>query len=77
MTPLELKITEFLNDVFGVTVETNDTPLVSDGLIDSMQVLEVAMFLEAEADTTLAETDLVVENFDTVTAMAALVASKG
>lgn len=77
MTPLELKITEFLNDVFGVTVETNDTPLVSDGLIDSMQVLEVAMFLEAEADTTLAETDLVVENFDTVTAMAALVTSKG
>lgn len=76
MTPLETKIIEFIQETFGVTVASTTDPLVSSGAIDSMQVLDVAMFLETVADTTLDETDLIVENFDTVAAMAALVSSK-
>lgn len=77
MTPLELKITAFIQDTFGISIASADEPLITNGVIDSMQVVDVAIFLETEANTTLAETDLVVENFDTVSAMAALVASKG
>lgn len=77
MTSLETKITVFIQDTFGVSLQSADEPLITNGVIDSMQVLDVAMFLETVGNTTLEETDLVVENFDTVAAMAALVSSKG
>ncbi|MEL6886440.1 MAG: acyl carrier protein [Pseudomonadota bacterium] len=77
MTSLETKITAFIQDTFGVSIQSADEPLITNGVIDSMQVLDVAMFLETVGNTTLEETDLVVENFDTVAAMAALVSSKG
>ena len=77
MTDIEMKIQKFLQDTFGIVVVGAETPLVSDGLIDSMQVLDVAMFLEEEAGVALDEADLVIENFDTVSAMAQLVSAKG
>ena len=76
MTDLSQSIQTFLKDSLGIAVDGVSTPLVSGGLIDSMQVVEVAMFLETQADITLDENDLVVENFDSIEAMASLVASK-
>jgi len=76
MNTLSNAIETFLKNSLGIPVASHTDPLVSAGLIDSMQVVEVAMFLETQADITLEETDLVVENFDSVEAMASLVASK-
>lgn len=76
MTAYAEKIEVYLKDTLGIPVESHATPLVSAGLIDSMQVVEIATFLESSADILLDESDLIVENFDSVEAMAALVAAK-
>ncbi|MEO9576105.1 MAG: acyl carrier protein [Tateyamaria sp.] len=77
MTEIEQKISQFMQDTFGVAVVTANTSLVSEGYIDSMQVLEVAMFLETEFGLALDEADLIVENFDTLSAMSSLVSARG
>jgi acyl carrier protein len=76
MTNLAIEIESYLKNSFGIVVDSHSSSLVSNGLIDSMQVVDVAMFLETLADVTLDETDLIVENFDSVEAMATLVTSK-
>ncbi len=76
MTNLATEIESYLKNSFGIVVDSHSSSLVSNGLIDSMQVVDVAMFLETLADVTLDEADLIVENFDSVDAMATLVTSK-
>jgi acyl carrier protein len=52
-----------------------DTPLLT-GLVDSMQVAELASFVEEEFQVTLEFNDVTEENFRTVRALADLVTGK-
>ncbi|MBK8978397.1 MAG: acyl carrier protein [Planctomycetes bacterium] len=53
---------------------TGDTPLVSAGIIDSAGVLHVVEWLEERFGIRVADDDVTPENFDTIDALARLVA---
>lgn len=65
---LETKILAFLadelEDVDGPV--TADTALFSDGLIDSFAMAGLIEFVEELAGTPIAQSDVTLENFDTV-----------
>jgi acyl carrier protein len=54
----------------------NDTSLVEGGVVDSMGIMEVVDFIEDEFGITIAESELLTENFGSVTQMATFVAGK-
>jgi len=49
---------------------TNDEPLISGGLIDSFSLVNIAVFIENEFKVKIPDTELTVENLDTLDAMA-------
>ncbi len=53
-----------------------DQSLISDGLIDSLAVLDIVAFLEERFQVRFEPEDLTGENFDTVAAMARLVGAR-
>ncbi len=72
---IEDRILEFLRRELldpGVDVD-RDAPLLSGGLLDSIRVLRLATFAEEEFQLKMEPADFVVENFDTVAALAAYV----
>ena len=54
----------------AVPIDT-DTYLFDQGLIDSLKILQLIAFIEAEIDGTIPETDVVMDNFRSVRTMAA------
>lgn len=66
--------TNFLFDGSGKTVD-DDTSLTAQGIVDATGFLELALFVEEAWGITVAQDDLVPENFDTVNALAAYVMS--
>jgi acyl carrier protein len=50
-----------------------DTPLLSSGLLDSLSVEQLLLYLEDELGVAFAESDYSAENFETVNAIEALV----
>jgi len=50
--------------------------LLESGIVDSLGILEIVGFLEKTYAITIADDDLVSENFETVTALSAFVARK-
>lgn len=60
----------------GGTAITPDTSLLDSGLVDSTGIIEVVSFLEAEFGITIADEDIVPENFENVRRIAAFVESK-
>lgn len=67
------KIRAYLADTFSITDVADDASLIEGGHIDSMQALELAMFLDGEFGLNLDTDDMVVENFDSIASMDALV----
>ena len=51
-------------------------PLLKNGLIDSLGVLDVVTFVETEFDISVSDEDLLPENFGSVQSLAAFVQSK-
>jgi len=49
----------------------NDTPLLETGLLDSLSVLKLVLFLEQEFGVVVDPKDLVAEHFETVDAICA------
>jgi len=49
----------------NIPLEANE-PLFSSGLIDSFDVVQLAVFLEEDHQIDIDETEMVFENFDTV-----------
>jgi len=61
----------------GGTAElSNDDSLLEAGVLDSLGVFEVATFIENELGVTIADEDLVPDNFATIQRIANLVESK-
>ena len=57
-------------------VVTPDTPLVEDGIIDSMGVLALIEFIEEQYNLDLDLDDLTIENFATITDIKNLIINK-
>ena len=55
---------------------SNDDPLLKNGVIDSLGVLEVVTFVEDEFSITVSDEDLLPENFGSVEGIAKFVESK-
>ena len=55
----------------------DDSPLIDSGIIDSLGVLDLVSFIEKEFKITIADEDLMAENFESIASMTAFVQSKG
>jgi acyl carrier protein len=55
---------------------TDDYPLLDSGVVDSLGLLEIVQFLEAECGIEIADDELVPENFATLSAISRLANSK-
>lgn len=71
------KIKTFLARQFPMTKNVgNDEPLLKNGLIDSLGILEVVTFVEKEFGIAVSDEDLVPENFGSVHSVANFVQAK-
>jgi acyl carrier protein len=50
---------------------SNDTPLLDSGILDSLSLLRLVVFLEERFETTMGDADLLPENFASVNAICA------
>jgi acyl carrier protein len=71
------EIREWLKqNVTGSTELSDDYELIDNGVLTSLQTVELVMFMEQEFDITVEDDELNEENFATVSSIAELVASK-
>ena len=74
---LKDKIREYVVDEYveeGADVDvTDETPLITGGLVDSFSMVSLKLFLETEYDIKIPDEKATAEAFDTVNAIAVLV----
>ncbi len=73
------QLRQFLRNTFELTdpsALSDATSLLDSGLIDSMGVLELVMFLESEFGISLNDDEVVAENLDTIERIADFVVRK-
>jgi acyl carrier protein len=74
------RIRQFVLDHFPLarkqSVIEDDSPLLDGGIIDSLGVLELVHFIEEAFEIMIADEDLLAENFESITSMAAFVRRK-
>jgi acyl carrier protein len=71
------QIRQFLVQQFPATKNVgNDEPLLDNGLIDSLGILEVVAFLEKEFGIAVSDNDLLPENFGSVRSLSNFVQQK-
>jgi acyl carrier protein len=77
---LAQKIRTFIADNFAFRDDTpairNEESLLDAGLIDSTGILELVSFLEAEFAIAIADAEIIPENLDSISAIAAYVERK-
>jgi len=66
---------EFLFNKPGVSIADN-TPLIDEGIIDSLGIFTVISFLQDNMGITVEPDEVLLENFESVEAIAQLVQSK-
>ena len=54
----------------------DDASLLENGIIDSMNVMELVLFLEQKWGIKIEDTEIVPDNFDSISGLAAFVRSK-
>lgn len=71
-------LTNYLQQELNQTqvVLTLHTPLIQAGLIDSLSIFKLILFMEEQFAIKIQPEDITVENFETITALTALVQSK-
>ena len=67
------KVLKILTDLRPDVDFNNESALVSDGILDSFDIVSLVAELNSEFDITIGVDDLEEENFDTVDAMVELV----
>ncbi len=72
------KLLAFVSERAGIAVDrlSTETPLFSDGLLDSMIVLEMAAFVEREAGVKFGPLDMNLQNMDSVAKLLRFVGAK-
>lgn len=76
---IEKTIRKFLMEKFALARKIGidgETALVETGILDSLGILDVVSFLEAEFGITIADEDLAPENFQSVNALTLFVQRK-
>lgn len=78
MQEIEKKIEEFLRDQLYVDVDSiePETPIFSEGVVDSMALLQIIEFLEESERIEVVQEDVIPENFDGVRKLARFIISK-
>jgi len=69
MNSLSDGIQDFLENKLLLEGIDKDTALIDGGYIDSIQILDLAMFIEETYEVTLDADDMVVENFASINAI--------
>lgn len=69
------KVLKILEDLRPDVDFNNETALVSDGILDSFDIVSLVAALNSEFDVTIGIDDLEEDNFDTVDAMVSLIES--
>ena len=74
----ELIIAYIAHEILGddAPAITERTPLLSSGLLDSLSVEQLLLYLEDELGVEFEDTDYAVENFETVAAIEGLIRRK-
>jgi acyl carrier protein len=70
------RVRSFIRDSFLVDDFTDDDSFLQTGIIDSLGVMQLVTFVEAEFSVRVADSDLVPENFDSVERVSAFVQRK-
>jgi acyl carrier protein len=71
------KIRTFLAQQFPMTKNIgNDEPLLKNGLIDSLGILEVVTFMEKEFGIVVSDEDLLPDNFGSIYSLADFIHNK-
>ena len=73
------KVIAYLSESKGLPDEVHvdpETPLIRSGLVDSLGMEDLVLFLEGTFDISIDDDDMMPENFDTVAAITALVERK-
>jgi acyl carrier protein len=76
MINLGKRIQDFLENTLLIRGIEKHTALIDGGYIDSIQILELAMFIEETFEVTLVADDMEVENFASIDAMVSYVSQK-
>ncbi len=80
MDPVEEKISRYITDNILFSKHGYPHPLdasfLENGIIDSMNVLELVMFVEENFGFKVADEDIVPDNFDSVTLLAQFIRRK-
>jgi acyl carrier protein len=76
LTILDYLRREYADALAGVDV-TADTPLISSGLIDSLSMVSLKVFLEQTCHLRIPDSDASAEAFDSVTAIVAMLRRLG
>lgn len=67
MTPLKQALRRVLRTKFGIKRDVkNDTKLFTSGLLDSMSVMDLVVFVEEQLNCVIAPADIVLDNFDSI-----------
>ena len=74
MDVVRTKLREFIRGSFLVDDFAEEDSFLGTGLIDSLGMMQLVSFVEAEFGLSVKDTDLVPENFDSVANVAAFVA---
>ena len=76
-TAVSDRIKSFLGQQFPATKKIgNEDPLLKNGLIDSLGILEVVTFLEKEFGIVISDEELLPENFGSVRSLSSFVRQK-
>lgn len=67
------KVLQVLQDEYPEIDFTSSERLVTDGILDSLTITGIIATLSAEFDINIAYDDIVEENFNSITALAAMV----
>lgn len=75
-----IRVRRFLLENYLFTTDdnalTNDDSLLQKGIVDSTGMMELINFIEVEFGITVADSEMVPENLDSVSAIVAFVSSK-
>lgn len=67
---------KFFHEQLGRTPVSAKDSLVHSGLIDSLSIVRLIVFIDAEFQVTLEFDDMVAENFDTLERISALIVTR-
>jgi methoxymalonate biosynthesis acyl carrier protein len=73
---IEIRLVEFLRSVAGLPALDGGTELLDAGIVDSLTMMDLLVFIESEFGLRLDFSDLRTDNFRTPATLAALIAGQ-